>query len=140
MNSSLTPVLCKGVELHIKNWTLDLIKHPIDPHQYGSKPGCSTTQALDELLHSLASLEKPDRVVQILFLVFRKAFDKVDHTILLTKLATAGIPDILIQWVTALLFKYQQRANIGSCKSEWTHVKAVFHREPLWDLCALYVT
>ncbi len=53
--------------------TLDLIKHLIDPHQYGSLPGCLTTQALVELLHSwLAALEKPDRVVWILFLDFGK--------------------------------------------------------------------
>ncbi len=97
---SHTPVLYKSLELHIKKWTLDLIKHLIVPHQYGSLPGCSTTQSLIELLHSwLAALEKPDRVVQILFLDFRKTIDKVDHTILLRKLASVGIPEILIQWV-----------------------------------------
>ncbi len=49
---SLTPVLCKGLELQIKHWTLDLTKHLLDPHQYGLLPGYSTTQALVELLYS----------------------------------------------------------------------------------------
>ncbi len=119
---------------------MDLIKHLIDPHQYGSLPGCSTIQTLTELLHSwLAALEKPDRVVRMLFLDFLKAFDKLDHTILLTNLASAVIPDILIQWVTAFLCKHQQHATIGSCKSEWTHVQAGVPQgtfmEPLCFVC-----
>ncbi len=76
------------------------------------------------MLHSwLAAFEMTDRVVQILFLDFHKGFDKVDHTILLTKFASAGIPNIWIQWMTAFLCKDQQCAKIVSCRSEWTHVK-----------------
>ncbi len=51
-------------------------------------------------------LTNADRVVHILFLDFRKAFDKVDLIMLLTKLATTGIPDISIQWVLYMSHKW----------------------------------
>ncbi len=70
-----------------------------------------------ELLHSwLAAIEKPNRLVWILFLDFWNSFNKVDHTILLTKLA---VLEFLTFW-----FSGWQCAMIGFCKSEWTHVKA----------------
>ncbi len=124
-----------------KNWTLDLIKHLIDPRQYGTLPGCSTTQALIELLYSLlAALEKPDRMLQIVFLDIQKDSTKLDHTIILTNLASAGIHNILIRWVITFLCKDKQHAQIGSCKYEWNHVKAGIHIEPFCDLFALYIT
>ncbi len=51
---------------------------------------------LVELVHCwLAALEPNGKVVRILLLDFRKAFDRVDHKILLPKLANAGLPDFL---------------------------------------------
>ncbi len=46
---SLTPVLCKGLEFHVRDWMIEIIKDNIDPNQFGSLPGCSITQALVNL-------------------------------------------------------------------------------------------
>ncbi len=90
--------------------------------------GCSTTQALVmlvELVHMwLAGIEELGKAVRIVFLDFRKAFDKVDHSILLGKLLNAGIPDMLMRWVTAFLCDHQQQVKLGSCMSELTQGKA----------------
>ena len=122
---SLTPVLSKGLEAYVRDFTMDIISDLLDPYQFGSIAGSSTVHALIELHHNwLIGLEKPGKVVRILFLDFRKAFDRVDHTILLNKLANMGVPDFLIKWMTSFLTDRKQRVKIGDTTSEWVHVKA----------------
>ncbi len=83
---SLTHALSKGLEWYARDFTMDVIEDLIDTHQYGSAKGSSTLLALVELVHFwLAALEPNGNVVRILLLDFRKAFDRVDHTILLPK-------------------------------------------------------
>ena len=72
----------------------------------------------------LAALENLGQAVRILFLDFRKAFDHVDHHILLKKLANSGVPDFLTRWVTAFLCERQQRVKIGDKYSQWSSVRA----------------
>jgi len=122
---SLTPVLSKSLEWFIRDWIMDIVNDLLDPHQYGSRKGCSTTIAIVELVHEwLNAAEKPDTCVRILLLDFRKAFDRVDHTILLTKLANTGVPDFLLQWVTSFLCERKQCVRLGDETSSWCHLKA----------------
>ncbi len=55
---------------------------------------------------------------------FRKAFDKVDHKILLSKLVNTVVHDFLISWITNVLYERQQQIKIGSNTSSWSHLKA----------------
>ena len=81
--------------------------------------------ALIELYHNwLAALETQGKVVRIIFLDFQKAFDRVDHHILLNKLANTGMPNFLITWITSFLCERQQRVKVGDVRSEWTGVNA----------------
>jgi hypothetical protein len=101
------------------------IANSIDPCQFGSLEGSSTTLALVELVHHwLVALEKPGRAVRILFLDFQKAFDHVDHHILLKKLANSGVPDILTRWVTSFMCLRRQRVKLGDKYSQWSEVRA----------------
>ena len=64
--------------------------------------------ALVEFVHSwLSAIENFGTVVRIL-LDFPKAFDVVDHHILLTKLRDCHIPSFLIQWMTDILCDQKQ--------------------------------
>ena len=122
---SLTPVLSKCLESFIKEWMMDILLDVIDDHQYGSIPGSSTVLALVELIHMwLTEAEKPNTVIRILLLDFRKAFDRVDHKILLSKLASTDLPDFIINWVTAFLYDRKQCVKLGSTKSCMAHLKA----------------
>ncbi len=125
VDHSLTPVLSKGLEWYVRDFTMGVIEDLIDTHQYGSVKGSSTVLALVELVHCwLAALEPNGKVVRILLLDFRKALDRVDHKILLPKLANAGLPNFLIKWITNFLCERKQRIKIGSTTSEWKQMKA----------------
>ena len=83
----LTSQLSKCLERFPRDWLMDNIKDILDPHQYGSLPNSSTILALAEMLHNwYVALETPKQAVRILFIDFAKAFDRIDHRILLSKL------------------------------------------------------
>lgn len=72
----------------------------------------------------LHALEDPSQVVRIFLLDFVKAFDRVDHKILMQKLSDSGLPDFIIRWIGNFLLDRKQRVKIGSDLSSWKDVKA----------------
>ena len=72
--------------------------------------GTSTTHALIALLDKLhMAMVKLGRV----FLIdFTKAFDHVDHAMLLNKLEARGVPNVLLRWK-----ERKQRVNLGDTLS-----------------------
>ena len=64
------------------------------------------------------------RYCGVLMLDFSKAFDKVDHSILLQKLANTGVPDCVTRWFTAFLCECRQHTKIGDYVSDWCTINA----------------
>ena len=54
-----------------------------------------------------------------MFVDYAKAFDHVDHSILLSKLISMGVPAFIIKWIYSFLDKRQQRVKIGNIFSNW---------------------
>ena len=54
---------------------------------------------------------------------FRKAFDLIDHRILMTKLQLLDLPASIINWIIDFLTNRQQRVKLEEgCVSEWGSV------------------
>jgi len=62
--------------------------------------------------------------VRIVFIDFAKAFDHVDHNILVDRMRSLGLSDVIIRWMCAFLQGRQQRVKIGDVLSEWLPVIA----------------
>ena len=96
----------------------------LEDSQHGSRAGRSTqTQLLAQhqlLLDIMANKENVD----ILYLDLSKAFDKVDHCVLLRKLQERGISGSLLSWIRAFLEERYQCVRIGSCLSDKVRVKS----------------
>ena len=74
---------------------MDAITEDIDPHQHGSVKGSSTVYALVKLVnHWQQALDSPGNLLRVLLMDFSKAFDRVDHSILLQKLSSSDAPDL----------------------------------------------
>jgi hypothetical protein len=69
-------------------------------------------------------VDGPGKVARVLLLDYRKAFDLVDHTILLSKLANSGLPNFMIKWVTSFLNQRKQRVKISNVTSSWSTINA----------------
>jgi hypothetical protein len=55
----------------------------------------------------------------VLFVDCAKAFDHVDHTTVLLKMAALRIDPKLLKWMHSFLFQRQQRVKIGLVFSSW---------------------
>ncbi len=120
---SLTAILIKELESFVFKWLWDILGSKIKKDQYGSVKGCSTTMALIELFDAWAKASDVAATqIRILFLDFRKAFDLIDHNILLAKLMSLDVPPILLRWVHAFLFNRKQRIKIGQSMSDWANI------------------
>ncbi len=58
-------------------------------------------------------------ISRLLLLGYCKAFDLVDHNILINKLQMYGVPNILLRWIGAFLFDKRQSVRIREDISEW---------------------
>ena len=110
---SLTSSLSKIAEeiIIIRDLKPSLMKN-IDPNQFGFIPGSSTTQALIYLIHRWSqSTDGNGASVRSLLLDYRKAFDLVDHTILIRKLTGLGLMPSVFKWIVDFLSGRYQRVK-----------------------------
>ena len=116
---SLTPVLSKTLESFVVGWMRSECVH--SDSQYGAISGRSTTHALIDTLHKVHSqLDGRQAYARILLLDFSKAFDHIDHAILLEKLSKNDIHP----GQRGFLTNRRQRIKIGATgvNSEWAQM------------------
>lgn len=121
---SLTSVTMKVLESFVATWIWNSVKGNIHNNQFGGIKNSSTTHALVSMLHTWHSAVHDNKSVRILLLDYKKAFDLVDHTILISKLKTLEVHDILLRWIGAFLSDRQIRVRINKDVSEWLHINA----------------
>ena len=97
---------------------LFLEKHKIlFPHQFGFRKGYSTEQAILEITDSIKTAIDQNQVTCGVFLDFSKAFDTVNHQILLSKLDKYGFRGIPHLWFTDYLTNRKQFVKVGDVES-----------------------
>ena len=110
-------------------------------YQFGFQKGKSTSMALVTLIDKVTEvLEKGECIIGV-FLDSSKAFDTVDHDILLQKLTLYGIRDIMLKWFKDHLSNQVQYVTYNGIKSmrEKTTWCVEFHKHPYLGLSYFYV-
>lgn len=122
---SLLSVFSKILEKCVKARVLSYLNkiNFISQHQYGFREGLSTENALMELLTSTYNNLNEGRVVNCLFIDVKKAFDTVDHNLLITKLSSIGIRGVTNRWFRSYLEDRIQICNINGNLSSIEHVQ-----------------
>jgi len=101
---------------------LNVIETTIDRRQFGALKGRSTTHALESLLHTWSTVLDRGGSLCAVFVDFQKAFDRVDHNIVLHKLAQHDVPHFIVKLVFSFLESHQQRVKIKDVFSNWTQL------------------
>lgn len=116
---SLTCVACKVMESIVKD---HIMQYFIDnklfsSFQYGFLKGRSTMLQLLKVMDDWTSCLDKGGQIDIVYTDFEKAFDKVSHKLLLSKMLSYGISKELIIWIEAFLCHRTQRVKINNAFS-----------------------
>ena len=87
---SLVDVLSKILERQVYNETFNIICPHLTHWQHGFLPGKSTVSQLSQNVHQFANALERRQQVDVIYLDFSKAFDRVSHEKLLFKLECLG--------------------------------------------------
>ena len=100
-------------------WVIDDIGHVIDKRQFGNVAGVSTNHYLVNLIHYLhIGAEESRNTGRVVLTDFSKAFDLVDHTILIHKIILMGVRKNIIPWICDFLHNRQQCVRFNNVLSQ----------------------
>ena len=121
---ALTSHLIKIFEKVIRSHIVDFIESNslLNPNQHGFRAGHSCLSQLLQHHDKITSMLEEGWNVDVVYLDFAKAFDKVDLGITLQKLHNMGITGKVFTWIQAFLRDRQQCVVVGGKKSEFVPV------------------
>ena len=90
--------------------------------QYGFITGRSTTLQMLVVLEHWTQILDEGGSIDVIYMDFMKAFDKVPHQRLLYKIEKYGIANPLLGWVKSFLSDRRQRVTVNDAKSNWRDV------------------
>jgi hypothetical protein len=121
---SILPALSKGLERIVHHQISEFLKNNdlLNIYQSGFRPNHSTETALLRVADDIR-LAMDNRQGTILTLFdFSKAFDSVNHSLLLAKLRAIGFSNEVLTWLGSYLADRRQCVRVGSVLSTWEAV------------------
>jgi len=119
---SVLPVFSKFLERIIHNRLLNFLNDRLSQNQYGFRKNYSTAYALIQLYDKISSAFDDKKVTLGLFIDLSKAFDTVNHEILLDKLQHYGVCGIALEWFRSYLSCQKQFVQYNSWNSSLLHI------------------
>ena len=121
---SVISVVMKILEraVHDQLQTYLMEHNMLSAQQSGFRKGHSTDTVLTFFYDYLLKQMDVGNLTGVVFLDFRKAFDSVNHELLLQKLQTFGVQGIELAWFKDYLDKRKQKTVIGEAESNWSTI------------------
>ena len=121
---SVLPVLSKVLERHVSDSLTVYLNENSLLHktQSGFRSHHSCETALNFMTDSWLNALDKGEMIGVVLVDFKKAFDLVDHDILLTKLELYGIKNETLHWFKSYLSQRQQQVSISNTLSSFRPV------------------
>ena len=122
---SLLPIFSKIFERFMYNRVIEFInKHEIlNQNQFGFQKNKSTELAIASIISQISNSFGNKESAYCIFLDFAKAFDTVNHEILLNKLQYYGINGMALSWFKSYLSNRTQFTEVNDTLSEIDYIK-----------------
>ena len=117
---ALTSHIIKVLEKVVRNKLVDFLESNghMNDNQHGFRSGRSCLTQLLKHHDQIISLMEQHQNVDVVYLDFSKAFDKVDHNIVLAKAHNMGVQGKLLDWIREFLTNRKQSVVVnGSISS-----------------------
>jgi ribonuclease P/MRP protein subunit RPP40 len=121
---SMTSLICKIMESILKDAILSHLNKfsLIRGSQHGFTRGRSCLTNLLEFLEEITFQLDEGKPVDLIYLDFAKAFDKVPYQRLFKKLTAHGIGGEILKWIQGWLMGRRQKVSINKTYSDWKDV------------------
>ena len=112
---SLTSQCCKVMERIVKRELMAFLEDNsiISSSQHGFRKNRSCVTNLIDMLDTVTAALDENAHVDVAFLDFSKAFDKVSHPLLIQKLYSYGVRGRLLQWICSFLQGRTQQVKVN---------------------------
>ena len=139
---SLTSHIMKTFERVVRSRLVQHLEENqlISPNQHGFRKKRSCMTQLISHIEQIYQALNNDEEVDVIYLDFAKAFDKVDHKVLMAKLQRYGIHGKALDWIREFLVGRQQTVVVEGHKSSFQPVKSGVPQGTVWAnlVCALH--
>ena len=119
---SILPSLSKIFEKIVHKRLSHHVSNVISTNQHGFVPGRSCVTNLSILMKDLLSAVNSKSQCDIIYTDFAKAFDSINHSLLLHKLTSFGVQGTHLKWFRSYLNDRLSRVIIKNAFSEWTPI------------------
>ena len=122
---SILPILTKCIEYFVNEQLTEFVEENniLTSQQYGFRKNHSTTYLMLDLFDQIFDSKGKSYTPGIIFLDIKKAFDTVDHCILIKKLKFYGLDGTVILWFENYLSGRYQCTKIAGQTSSFLHVR-----------------
>lgn len=117
-------ILAKLFESIIYDYFFWDVSNLIIPEQHGFMRGRSVETNLVDYTEYLSNSLNKRVQVDVIYTDFSKAFDRVDHKILLARLSEYGVTGSLLKWFDSYLSDRSQAVSVGRYVSSLKHVSS----------------
>ena len=123
---SVTSVPCKVLEKVIVSRLTPYLNDNgiLSEHQFGFRSGHSTIDQLIICYDSVTRSVNDGEMVDVIFFDFTKAFDTVNHSIMVSKLQAIGICPQLLNWIQEFLVSRRMQVRVLDGVSDWHSVSS----------------
>ena len=114
---AILPTFGKLFERIISSKLTETFSSIISVHQHGFVKGRSTTTNLVEFVSFATNVVESLVQLDVIYTDFKKAFDRVSHSILIRKLNEMGVHSNLLRWIKSYLSDRSQFVKLSGCSS-----------------------
>ena len=121
---SLLPIISKIFERDMYNQILNHINSYLSPYLFGFRKGYSTELCLSVMIEQWKKALDNKQCVGAVLTDLSKAFDCINHELLIAKLEAYGFQNSSLNFIYNYLSKRYQRTKVKNAYSSWREIKS----------------